>query len=76
MDSFSKKVKNIIEGHYNNLSGGNEELGKERLNVCSGCAKFHKNFCLTSRGRCGCYLPAKTKVEDEECPDKKWLAKK
>ncbi len=72
MDKFSKKVKDIFEGHYNNVSGENEELGEQRMAICKECPKHHNNFCIKKRGGCGCYLPAKTKVLDQSCPDRKW----
>ncbi len=72
MDKFSKKAKNILEGFTNEVTGKNQELSDQRMEICQSCVKFHKNFCLRGRGGCGCFLPAKTTVEDEKCPVDKW----
>ena len=40
----------------------------ERLDICECCIARKGNFC----GECGCFIPAKTKAEDEVCPLGKW----
>jgi hypothetical protein len=68
--------KNIIEG-FTNLALSKVKLlveeavilSNERMNVCNKCPfKSKKNTCK----KCGCFLPAKTKVKLEKCPINKW----
>ena len=42
----------------------------ERMNICRQCEHKQGPLC----GVCGCVLKAKTKSEDSECPEGKWLS--
>jgi topoisomerase IA-like protein len=60
------KVKQIVEGFKNLVLNKNEILSNKRTKICSACPfKTQRNTC----GKCGCYLPAKTKVERASCPE-------
>ena len=80
------KFKNIIEGWGKHLNG--EPLTpqqKERAEICADCPlkKYSKSVDVFAGGnikeisgmtctQCGCYLPAKIRVDDEQCPIGKW----
>lgn len=52
------------------LRGKNNELSKTRSAICSPCQ--HKDKRLNSCKECGCFLPAKTRVDDAQCPFGYW----
>lgn len=45
-------------------------VSEKRLNICKSCEKYKLGFCI----HCGCLMKLKTKINHEECPDKKWGA--
>ena len=48
---------------------GMEELSKKRLEICEKCEHFTEaKIC----GKCGCFLPLKTRFEMFKCPLNKW----
>lgn len=63
-------ISNIVEGYANLIKGSKKELKNKRLIICKGCP--YLNIHTTSCSVCGCYLPAKASVPDEECPKGKW----
>lgn len=68
-----KKIKHIIKGWYYSLRGFNYELMEQRMEQCKNCSEIlylTKN--VTECNICGCFLDAKTRVEEEKCPLKKW----
>ena len=73
-------LKSIVSG-FSNLVFTKPEieaLAIERKVICDGCevSKFGKSMrCLRSLGGCGCFIKAKIRVPDEECPINKWDAK-
>ncbi len=69
---MTNKTKNIIIGFANDAIGKNKDLSSYRMRICQACNIHHNNWCITKRGGCGCYLPAKTKVKEEKCPINKW----
>ena len=46
-----------------------KEQSKERLAICKEC-KFYK---LRTCTKCGCFMPFKTKLKGQECPEGKWM---
>jgi hypothetical protein len=52
------------------LRGKNNEISKPRTAICKLCQ--HRDKVLNSCNACGCFLPAKTRVEDAECPFGYW----
>lgn len=44
--------------------------GDERYSICKGCEFY--NELLRSCKKCGCFLPAKTKLKNSNCPIGKW----
>ena len=67
------KIKNIIKGWYYKLTGINFELLEQRMKQCKECSEIlyiTKNTAICKN--CGCELSAKTRVESEICPLKKW----
>jgi len=77
MEDKIKQAKQILQGFSNlllskvNLTSDElNELGQKRLDICKVCPVFNTNKSICSS--CGCYMPAKTKVENAECPEKHW----
>lgn len=73
MKRLFKKIKSIMQGWKNyfinvvsNLKHRDEFI--ERLEICEMCEERNGHFC----DKCGCFIPAKTKAEDESCPLGKW----
>lgn len=47
-----------------------ENLGKERFEICKSCPELIK---LTGNcKKCGCFMTAKTKIQGATCPLGKW----
>ena len=60
------KLLNIYEG-WKNLVKENPELEPEfieRAKECASCKRNRLNFCKV----CGCYIPAKVRSPQENCP--------
>ena len=51
-------------------------IAETRINICKKCPQFNRNWCgmplIPSHNTCGCYLPVKTKQNNQSCPQKKW----
>lgn len=47
-----------------------EEVARNRLSVCEGCDALIPKIKVCKK--CGCFMAAKTKLADAECPLKKW----
>ena len=63
-----KVIKNIIIGWCNYFRGYIDPTVIKRRKICKKCLSNNQNFCA----ECGCYIPAKTTVKDEECKLNKW----
>lgn len=46
------------------------EQRDERLKICQGCDQLIANVC----GKCGCYMPVKSRARAMQCPLSKWPA--
>ena len=68
-----KKISHIIKGWYYKLLGINLELVESRMSCCNECSDV---ICITKNTKvckhCGCFLDAKTRIKEEECPLNKW----
>jgi hypothetical protein len=47
-----------------------ENLGKERFEICKACPELIK--LTASCKKCGCFMKAKTKLQGATCPIGKW----
>lgn len=68
-----QKIKPIFKGWYYSLRGFNWELAEQRMRQCQECSEIlylTKN--VTECSICGCFLDAKTRVEEERCPKGLW----
>ena len=68
------KAKNITKGFTALARGKKYEFTDGRIAVCRKC---EKNYWIKKTlwcGICKCYIPAKARVEDEKCPENKWLS--
>lgn len=46
------------------------KISEQRLEICKGCPELIQ---LTSQcKKCGCFMPAKTKLDAAKCPLGKW----
>ena len=68
-----QKLKNIYNGWKNFIfpDEETEKIAKERAVECAGCKYLSSRFTVCKL--CKCYIPAKIRVLDEQCPIKKWL---
>jgi hypothetical protein len=81
MSSKIEKIKEIIETNKNSTVGpmdlinpnsewANEEVSSERYSICKACPELIK---LTKQcKKCGCFMAAKTKLQQATCPIGKW----
>ena len=61
-------LKGVAESAVNLATGGATDP-KERMEICNSCPfKGDDQRC----GRCGCFLPAKTRVKKSTCPIGAW----
>lgn len=66
-----KRLEMILEGWWLWFTSDSqtEALSKERKAICDKCPqKTRINTCAL----CGCYLPAKRRVAEAECPAGNW----
>ena len=80
------KMKNIIEGWGKHFTGAElTSTEKERIKICEQCPlkRFSKSIAHFDGddiievkgmicGECSCYLPAKIRASNEQCPKNKW----
>jgi hypothetical protein len=81
-----KRLKNLVNT-AKDVGVGFVKTGKllnkdphNRIEICKRCECFDKNWCSKDkckaldglRAGCGCYLPAKTRLEFANCPRGKW----
>lgn len=69
--SAGEKVKSIATG-WKNVIWKSPEIEAEairRVEICADCVQSKSNgFCKI----CGCWIPAKARSMDENCPINKW----
>lgn len=63
-----KKLFNILKGWFIFMFYKRSEMAKARLVICFQCPLRKGIIC----GDCGCFLKAKTELDDEVCPVGKW----
>jgi hypothetical protein len=67
-----------IKSGFKNLVKKSEDIEKvaaARKAICDGCFVCEygaSRFCKLKHGGCGCYLPAKRRSLEDECPIGKW----
>lgn len=67
-----RKAGNIIKGNVRALRGVKYEWTDDRIRICQKC---EKNYWIGKSlwcSLCKCLIPAKARVEDEQCPLGKW----
>ncbi len=70
----AKVVANIARAHAYLIAGTNEELSHRRMKICSNCPHLRGGIVCNF---CGCDMPAKTRLPEEQCSDennRRWLA--
>lgn len=69
LSEIAKGYTNLIRSKLLLTSQEEEKLSKIRMDVCNRCEfKSNSNIC----NKCGCYLLAKTKNKDSNCPISLW----
>jgi len=70
LQQFTSKIKPILLGWWLHLTNDKttRKLSRGRRLVCDGCPFNNENYCE----QCGCYIPAKTRILTESCPQEKW----
>lgn len=63
------KLYRIIMGWWYFLTNQKNEVAQKRLSICVECPYMQSGVC----GKCGCVLQAKARIEEEECPDNRWI---
>lgn len=66
------KIKHIILGWWYRITGSNYDLYKSRMETCRSCEYRKLLFGDEICSVCGCFLKAKTRVENEKCLKGKW----
>jgi len=66
------KVKNIAKGASAYAVGIKYEFTDGRIRICRGCPENYWIKKTLWCGKCGCFVPAKARVEAEKCPLNKW----
>jgi len=67
-----KTAKNIVTGYTNLARGVKFEFTDDRVRECQKCDRSYWVGKTLWCKECGCFIPAKARVEDEHCPLKKW----
>jgi hypothetical protein len=74
---MAHKARNIAVGYKNLAQGKINALVVHRMRACMKCDKLQ--FFIRGKTKripyckiCKCYIPAKARVEEERCPEKKW----
>ncbi len=70
--SIIKKIKAIIKGWWFLITDNKTSrlVSEPRIKICNNCE--YKNKLTNSCELCGCFIPAKTRVIEEECPNNMW----
>lgn len=79
LKGWGRKVKD----KFNTLEPEIKEMSEKRLKICDPCPVRYGNTCSSKREGfhkdtneltkgCGCFVDAKSMVEDEKCPLNKW----
>lgn len=63
-------VKSAAKHAQSGFAHVNEDVQKQRLDICNDCEFIVEN--KSRCGKCGCFLQAKTKWKTSSCPIGKW----
>jgi hypothetical protein len=61
------KAKNIVKGYYRYARGKKYEFTDKRIRICRDCEKNYWIGKTLWCSICKCYIPAKARVEEEDC---------
>jgi hypothetical protein len=70
----AKVMKDIAVSHAYLVAGTNEELSQRRMKICANCPHLRGGIVCS---KCGCDMPAKTRLPESQCEDennRRWLA--
>lgn len=73
INDATKKVGNIIKGYHRYALNKTYEFADDRIRVCQRCEKNYWIGRTLWCSICKCFVPAKARVEDEQCPIKRWI---
>lgn len=74
--SIATKAKHIVQGNVRALLGVKYEFTDDRIRVCQACKLRYEIVRSLWCSICKCFVPAKARVEAEDCPKGKWPARK
>jgi hypothetical protein len=60
----------FIQNVTDYIKPASEEEQKRRMQVCNTCPEFKPTTQLC--GQCGCFMPVKTKMQNQKCPIGNW----
>lgn len=63
--TFVDAIKDVLKGDF-----ADKQNADVRFAICKNCPLFNEE--LETCESCGCYMPAKTKLLNAECPEGKW----
>lgn len=59
-------IKDALRGQ---LEITEKTQSERRYDICQACPHFQATLTC---GKCGCFMPAKVKLAQAECPDNRW----
>lgn len=65
MSNFIDKVKKEVAIRF-----APSEVSDERINICNNCDNYNQPVGICKK--CGCFMPAKSKLARAKCPLGKW----
>lgn len=73
MQKMVRKIRNIIIGWFNLMIGKEHRVYQARYRICKHCRYRRRIFGLfLICSKCGCFIKAKVKSDDERCPEYNW----
>lgn len=74
---YLKNLRQIVDGYTSLVLDKHEQIAFERSKICAECPLFDKGFCskykeVNGVRGCSCWLSAKTRCVDCECPLNSW----
>ena len=63
--TFTDGIKDIINGEF--VDSG---VSNQRYDICKTCDLFNRILLICNS--CGCFMPAKIKLVNADCPEGKW----
>lgn len=73
-DKLLEQSEQLFEEQFQNMldffETVDEKTQQERFSICKSCEFFRSS--ISQCKKCGCYMPAKTWLAEQVCPEGKW----